>query len=287
MIVERDAPQLRTRRITLPSTTLNVGEAGEGEPVIIVPATISLVEDWAPLVRFVGLRYRALIFELPGHGRSEPYPDGYTSGKVAGTVGELADTLGADRFTLMGFSFGGLLALTTLRHLEGRVSRIVLLSPFVMTSALKHDRVKLATLRMTIGALRSKLARRGVLAVLHDERTVALIDWYMRQVGMFETAADLRARLTGFTASTLDVFLAQVEEVLSTGPGVLAGPYDVPCLFGMSRLDTMLDFASTRTWVHENFADLTELVWEWPYHAPPVPLALEDYMRDHAAVLTW
>lgn len=281
------APPLKITRIRLPSTTLRVGIAGDGPPVIMVPATISLIEDWASMVQFVGQRYTAHFFELPGHGGSDAFDGPFSSDRVAQTVGELADAIGADRFTLIGFSFGGLLTLKTLRLLEDRIDRVVLLSPFVSHKALRHSPTKLAILRNTLVALRPEFARRGMLAVLHNPTTVAVMDWYMRQVGKFETAADLRARLAGFSASTLDVFIAQVNEVLTTDESDVAGPFDVPCMFGMSEFDPMLDFDITREFVRSQFKDVTEEVWDWPYHAPPVPLTFDDYNRDYHATLDW
>lgn len=259
--------------------------AGDGELAVIVPATISLVEDWEAMTRFVGRRFRAVFFELPGHGGSRPYVGPFSSGLVAQTVLEIADALGAETFTLVGFSFGGLLALRTLQRAPHRVRRVALLSPFVGSDGLKRSSTETAMLRATVAALEPELARRGMLAVLRSPATVAVVDWYMRSVGGFETSADLSARLRGFTASTLDVFLAQVREVLTTSADDLAGPFEAPCLFGMSRNDPLLDFETSRRFVRAQFARVEEVVWDWLYHAPPKPLALADYDRDHRALL--
>lgn len=237
------------------------------------------------MTRFLGRRFRAVFFELPGHGGSTAYEEPFSSRRVARTVIEIADAFGAETFTLVGFSFGGLLALRTLQEASERVRRVALMSPFVGDAALKRSAAETAMLRATVAALEPEFARRGMLAVLRNPVTVSVIDWYMRTVGGFETTADLSARLQGFSASTLDVFLAQVREVLTTSPSELAGRFDLPCLFGMSRLDPLLDFASTRSFVQACFPDVTEVVWDWPYHAPPKPLELADYDRDHRALL--
>lgn len=259
--------------------------AGAGELAIVVPATISLVEDWEAMTRFLGRRFRAVFFELPGHGGSEAFGEPFSSRLVARTVLEIADSHGAEDFTLVGFSFGGLLALRTLQAAHGRVKRVALLSPFVGNAALRRSVAETAALRATVAALEPEFARRSMLAVLRNPATVAVVDWYMRTIGGFETSADLSARLRGFSSSTLDVFLAQVREVLTTPPADLAGPFDVPCLFGMSRRDPLLDFAASERFVREQFCHVTEVVWDWPYHAPPTPLTLADYDRDHRALL--
>lgn len=280
-----DAPALQIRQFDLPLTSLRVGVAGEGPPVIMVPATISLIEDWSSLIQFIGKRFTAHFFELPGHGGSTPFVEGYSAERVAETIGHLADAIGAERFILLGFSFGGLLTLKTLKMHEPRIDRVVLLSPFVSHRALRHSPTKLAMLRSTIAALKPELARRGMLSLLRSPATVSLIDWYMRDVGKFETAADLGKRLSGFSASTLDVLLAQVGQILTTDGEDLAGPFDAPCLFGMSVNDPMLDFGITEAFVQAQFPNLTEERWDWPYHAPPRPLTVEEYTSDFAALL--
>lgn len=280
-----DAPALQIRQFDLPLTSLRVGVAGEGPPVIMVPATISLIEDWSSLIQFIGKRFTAHFFELPGHGGSTPFVEGYSAERVAETIGHLADAIGAERFILLGFSFGGLLTLKTLKMHEPRIDRVVLLSPFVSHRALRHSPTILAMLRSTIAALKPELARRGMLSLLRSPATVSLIDWYMRDVGKFETAADLGKRLSGFSASTLDVLLAQVGQILTTDGEDLAGPFDAPCLFGMSVNDPMLDFGITEAFVQAQFPNLTEERWDWPYHAPPRPLTVEEYTSDFAALL--
>lgn len=282
-----DVPTLEVRQYDLPLTSLRVGVAGSGPPVIMVPATISLIEDWSTLIQFIGQRYTAHFFELPGHGGSTPFDGGYSAEKVAETVGHLADAIGAERFSLLGFSFGGLLTLKALKRHADHIDRVVLFAPFVTHRALRHSPAKLALLKSTIVALRPELARRGMLSLLKNPSTVSLIDWYMRSVGKFETAADLSERLSGFSASTLDVLLSQVEHILSAQDADVAGPYDVPCMFGMSVNDPMLDFQVTSEFVHAQFPDVHEVRWDWPYHATPRPLTVEEYNADFTPLLEW
>lgn len=253
----------------------------------MVPATISLIEDWAPMIQFIGQRHAAYFFELPGHGGSTPFQGGYTAEKVAETIGHLADAIGAEKFTLLGFSFGGLLTLKALQRHADRVDRVVLFSPFVTNRALRHSPAKMALLHSTIAFLRPEFARRGMLHVLRNPATVTIIDWYMRFVGKFETTADLSERLSGFSASTLDVLLAQVAHILGAKEADVAGPFSAPCLFGMSVNDPMLDFRPTAQFVHSHFSDVTEVRWDWHYHAPPTPWTLDDYNRDFAELLDW
>src|SRR4030095_5437920 len=119
---------------------LHVLEAGQGEPLIMVPATISELENWRTLAQFMAQWFHVYFFELPGHGQSEPFRDGFSSQKVARLVAQLADELGYQRFNLMGFSFGGILAMQTFKLLSHRIDRMILIAPCLGHRALPFSK---------------------------------------------------------------------------------------------------------------------------------------------------
>ncbi len=108
----------KTYFIDLPLTRLHILETGRGAPLIMVPATISELENWLPLAQFMGQWSHVYFFELPGHGQSEPFREHFSSQQVAQLVAQLADKLGFKRFSLMGFSFGGILTMQTFKLLS-------------------------------------------------------------------------------------------------------------------------------------------------------------------------
>lgn len=278
-------PPLTTRDIELPGTRLRIAECGEGDPIIIVPATVSLIEDWTPMIQFIGQHYRAYFFEMPGHGGSTAIPEGFSSARLAQVIGDLADSLGHERFALLGFSFGGILTLRALQALGDRVTKVGLLSPCVSNRALLRPPLDRALVSATIGALEHRLPRRLLASMLASETTVRLVVWFMLNVGGFESPTDLKARLMSYSDSTIHVLATQVREILTVTEEDLAGPYPQPCFFGMSQFDPLLDFKRTESFVRANFSDLVAETFDWPYHAPPVPLTFEDYVRDYTALL--
>ena len=278
---------LSRRSVDLPLARLSVASCGTGHPVIIVPATISLIDDWEAMIRFVGQRYAVHFFELPGYGGSSPLPGGYRSEEIALLVEQFADSIGAERFGLLGFSFGGLLALRTLQRCGDRVDRLCMLAPYVGREAMRHSRRELLGMRAALIALRPEVARRGMVAALRSPAGLALVAWFMRVTGRFETSSDLRTRLASFTPASLDVLLAQVNELLATSSEELVGPYRTPCLFGMSLFDNTLDHGRTARFMGETFPNLTEEQWLFPYHSPPAPLTYADYERDHRTLVEW
>jgi len=281
----REPRPITMRDVELPGTRLRYAECGDGPPLIIVPATVSLAEDWAPMIQFMGQRYHTHFFEMPGHGGSTPLVDGFSSMRLADVIADLASHIGAERFALLGFSFGGILALRALQHLGDRVEKVGLLSPCVSSRALMRPPIDRALIAAVISALEHRTPRRALAWLLGNERAVRLVVWFMRDVGGFETPTDLRGRLMSYSASTIEVLVAQVREILTVTEEDLAGPYPQPCFFGMSGHDPLLDYARTERFVRENFADLVSERFDWPYHAPPAPLTFDDYIRDYGGLL--
>ena len=106
-ISEKDFAQneISIHYAALPQTKLRYAKCGEGPPVIMVPATISWIEDWIPMIQMMGTRFTVYFFELPGHGKSSAFAENFISELVAESVEAFADYLGIDRFSLMGFSY--------------------------------------------------------------------------------------------------------------------------------------------------------------------------------------
>lgn len=278
-------PSVTIHHAELPLTTLRYAACGDGPPLIIVPATISLIEDWTPMISFVGQHYRTYFFEMPGHGGSSPLEEGFSSIRLAGVIGDLADHLGITDFALLGFSFGGILTLRALQGLGERVNKVGLLSPCVSNRALTRPPLDRALVSAVVTALGHSVPRNAVARLLGNESAVRLLAWFMQEVGGFESPTDIRERLTGFSASTLDVLVSQVREILTVTEEDLAGPYAQPCFFGMSEFDPLLDYGLTEGFVRANFADVVVETFDWEYHAPPVPLTFEDYVRDYTPLL--
>ena len=75
--------------------------------------------------------YRAIAFDLPGHGLSDKPTDEskYTTQALADAVLGVADAMGLRRFSLVGHSLGSTLGLELAARHEKRIDRLVLISP--------------------------------------------------------------------------------------------------------------------------------------------------------------
>lgn len=271
--------------INLPLSRLHVMETGAGEPLIIVPATISELENWRTLAQFMAQWFRVYFFELPGHGESTAFKDGFSSHKVAELVGQLADELGYKRFNLMGFSFGGLLAMRTFKHLSHRIDRLILIAPCLDHRALplsSRRRVLLHRANQFLG--RPHIQKRFV-ELLHNPRTVSMIVKVLQQAGKLEDTIPLQEKLPRTKASTIAVLNAQLNEILTTEFEVTPEKYNIPCYFAMSVHDPLIRFDATENILQQHFADVNTFRLDYPFHQPPAPFTYEELNHDfHATV---
>lgn len=102
-------------------------EAGEGEPVVWFPGggglQLNTVHD------LLAEKQRVIAFEVPGFGASPVNERTRSMAELAGTMGKAVAALGIDKFSVMGISFGGKLALWTAILHPDKVQAAVLLAP--------------------------------------------------------------------------------------------------------------------------------------------------------------
>ncbi|MFP6698158.1 MAG: alpha/beta hydrolase [Alphaproteobacteria bacterium] len=69
-------------------------------------------------------RYRLVVFDMPGHGQSQPGDDGITIADLTANIIALADTLDCAKFHLVGESIGGTVALQVALDHPDRLSSL-------------------------------------------------------------------------------------------------------------------------------------------------------------------
>jgi pimeloyl-ACP methyl ester carboxylesterase len=269
-------PAYKTYFIDLPLARLHVMEAGNGTPLIMVPATISELENWISLAHFMGQWFRVFFFELPGHGQSEPFQEGFSSQRVAELIRQMTDALGFDRFSLMGFSFGGILAMQTFKLLSERIDRMFLIAPCLDHRAIPWSRLRFSLMHgfnwlMDQPGLRDRFCR-----LINDKRTVSLAVKFLHKLMQLEDTIPLERKLLTTRPSTIEVLNVQLREVLTTEFEVEPIKYQTPCYFAMSVHDPLLRFDATLGIVHDHFASVSALPLLYPFHQPPRPFTYEE-----------
>ena len=268
-------PQETFGDVTLPNTRLHYVRAGTGPPLIIVPATVSLIRQWLPLTQFMGQRFTSYFFELPGHGGSTPYPGKFESRFVPKTVEAFADSLGFNTFHLMGFSFGGLLALRTLEHLRDRVEKVILLSPSLSRRALKWSTPRQWVFKALIKAMKNTAILKGAHRVMNAPHLERPLTYALSKISKVDRRILESKHALRIPRTTLEVFAHTMDEIFQMEYRSVRAQFTNPCYFGMSINDDILDYDLTEQIVRQQFQQITIQKFTHPYHQPPKPPTFE------------
>ena len=85
-------------------------EHGEGDPVLLISGLGADHTAWALQTAFLCERFRVIVFDNPGVGRTEGPPGPYTSALFADVAAALLRFLGLEHAHVVGASMGGLIA---------------------------------------------------------------------------------------------------------------------------------------------------------------------------------
>jgi pimeloyl-ACP methyl ester carboxylesterase len=280
LIANAQPPAYITHFIDLPLSRLHILEAGAGEPLIMVPATISELQEWHSLAQFMAQWFHVYFFELPGHGQSAPFIEKFSSEKVAELVSQLTDQLGFDRFNLMGFSFGGILAMRTFKLLSSRIDRLILIAPCLGHRTLLFSRLRLRLLHRFNKLLSHPKIRARFVDLIHNPYTISVTVKALRKIGRLENTVPLERKLPNTKASTISVLNAQVNEVLTADFDMELQTFDTPCYFAMSIYDPLLCFEITHQILQSHFTNINTVRLNYPFHQPPAPFTFEELNRD-------
>jgi pimeloyl-ACP methyl ester carboxylesterase len=110
---------------------LAVDDGGQGGlPVIFVHSLAGTAAQWKAQLEHVRADRRAVAFDFRGHGRSDPAADGsYSVADMASDIAAVVDSLGIERFVLVGHSMGGGAALVYAGDHPNRVVALLLVDP--------------------------------------------------------------------------------------------------------------------------------------------------------------
>jgi 3-oxoadipate enol-lactonase len=101
------------------------GQAG-GPAVLLGPSLGTQLAMWDRLADELSDRYRVIRYDTRGHGASPVTPGPYSTDVLTEDVVALADSLGLDRFAVVGLSLGGAIGQTLAATRPERVSALVL-----------------------------------------------------------------------------------------------------------------------------------------------------------------
>jgi len=104
---------------------------GEGPPLCLIAGYRQNSAAWPrEFITRLAARYRVIIFDNRGTGRSAKPADGYDFTHQARDVTGLLDHLRVPRTNLLGFSMGGAIAQEVVVRYPGRIDRLILFGTF-------------------------------------------------------------------------------------------------------------------------------------------------------------
>lgn len=146
---------MTARRVAVGPVALTLAEAGQGgRPLLLLHGFTGAKEDFGPAVERLGRRgWHAVAPDQRGHGASDRPPDeaSYSLAVLADDALALADALGWERFVLVGYSMGGMVAQHVALRAPSRLDGLVLMD----TSPGRPDGVDPAAVALAEAAARA------------------------------------------------------------------------------------------------------------------------------------
>src|ERR1700678_70687 len=99
-----------------------------GPAVVLIHGYTDNARDWVPLLPYLSKRYRLILVDIRGHGRSSKPECCYTRLDFAYDIKLLMDALGIPRADVVGHSLGSIIAQTFAEYWPDRTGRVVLIS---------------------------------------------------------------------------------------------------------------------------------------------------------------
>ena len=112
--------------------SIGVAEAGSGEatPILFLHGVGSDKTVWRPQLEHFGRDRRAVAFDYPGYGDSDPAPEGTTRDDYAAAILSAMSELGIERAHICGLSLGGAVAIAMSAAVPDRCVSLILADTF-------------------------------------------------------------------------------------------------------------------------------------------------------------
>ena len=115
-------------------SAIGYGEAGSGDalPIVFLHGVGSDKSVWRPQLAHFGAERRAIAFDYPGYGESDPAEDGASRDEFARAIAAGMEALGIDRAHICGLSLGGVVALALYNLAPARCASLILADSFAL-----------------------------------------------------------------------------------------------------------------------------------------------------------
>ncbi len=129
--VNLDAFDAMKKTVSLPDgITLAYIDTGNpsGPPVVLIHGYTDSARDWVPVLPYLSKRFRLILVDIRGHGKSSKPECCYSRLDFAYDIKLLLDALSIRQADLVGHSLGSIIAQTFAEYWPERTARVVLIS---------------------------------------------------------------------------------------------------------------------------------------------------------------
>jgi len=156
--------------ISVQGYNLHYVEAGEGEPMLLIPGAFSTYRHWNRIIPYLSEHYKLLCLDYLGVGDSDKPKSGfgYTIEEQADLIVKMIETLQINKVHILGVSYGGAIALNLAARYPEKVDKII----SVEGNGIKHQNIPHRPMKgllgwpvvgeLSIGVIRSGIADRLV-----------------------------------------------------------------------------------------------------------------------------
>jgi pimeloyl-ACP methyl ester carboxylesterase len=186
--VGTEAKPLEERYAEIDGVRLRYRAGGEGPPLVLVHGLAGSVSNWVELAPLLARRFRLLVPELAGHGRSSSMPSAQTLDSFAGHIGSLMELEDVPAAAFVGHSLGGTVALRLALLRPAAVRALVLAAPAGITSSTRRS-AHVIRLMVTVRPGRLVSPFRRTIAAHTPLRYPAFWGWQVSDPGAISAPA--------------------------------------------------------------------------------------------------
>ncbi len=194
----------KQQRVTVNGMQIHVEEQGSGKPLVLLHGGIMASEAFGPNIAALAAQRRVIAVHLQGHGHTPDVDRPLRQESLADDVAALIRQLGLGKADLLGYSFGGGVALqTAIRHPEVVDRLVVVAAPMKRSGFYPEVRTAFEHMAANAATIGAQIAQ-SPLAALYPE-----VDWAnsFRKMGELQTRDfDWSAQVRDIKAPTMLVF---------------------------------------------------------------------------------
>jgi aminoacrylate hydrolase len=211
--------------VTANGTTLYYETHGQGAPVMPVPGLGGLGSYWRPQIPAFSQRYRVIVHDHRGTGRSEWASDHYSVEQMAADTLALMDALGLERVHFVGHSTGGAIGQILAIEAPHRLRTLVLANTWTKADPF---------FRWCFEVRRELLLKGGLAAYQHIAPLFLYPPWFINRHAD-QIRAEQAASVGGFT--TVEIARDRIDAILAFDRTSQLGSIRIPTLVICARDD--------------------------------------------------